>query len=41
MNLEFNEEKLYRVANYCNENKESLEEIPKIWQKNLIILIII
>ena len=28
MNLEYNEEKLYRVANYCNENKESLEEIP-------------
>ena len=30
MNLEFNEEKLYRIFNYCNENKESLEEIPKI-----------
>ena len=28
MNLEYNEEKLYRIANYCNENKESLEEIP-------------
>ena len=28
INLEFNEEKLYRVLNYCNENKESLEEIP-------------
>ena len=30
MNLEFTEEKLYRIINYCNENKESLEEIPKI-----------
>ena len=29
MNLEYNEEKLYRIANYCNENKESLEEIPE------------
>ena len=29
MNLEFNEEKLYRIINYCNENKESLEEIPE------------
>ena len=29
MNLEFNEEKLYRIANYCNENKESLEEMPE------------
>ena len=30
LNLEFNEEKLYRVLNYVNENKESLEEIPKL-----------
>ena len=30
MNLEFNEEKLYRIANYCNENKESLEDIPQV-----------
>ena len=29
MNLEFCEEKLYRILNYCNENKESLEDIPK------------
>ena len=30
LNLEFNEEKLYRVLNYTNENKESLEDIPKL-----------
>ena len=30
INLEFNEEKLYRLSNYCNENKESLDEIPQI-----------
>ena len=30
LNLEFNEEKLYRVLNYCNESKESLEEIPTL-----------
>ena len=30
LNLEFNEEKLYRILNYCNESKESLEEIPTL-----------
>ena len=30
LNLEFNEEKLYRVLNYANESKESLEVIPKL-----------
>ena len=30
MNLEFCEEKRFRLINYCNENKESLKEIPKM-----------
>ena len=30
LNLEFNEEKRYRIQNFCNENKESLNEIPKL-----------
>ena len=30
LNLEFNEEKRYRIENYCNENQESLNEIPNL-----------